>query len=92
MMQRNMCYRSIFLDSGMQARLYGDIVNISRPPLTSSVSRGSLKKRMNPNIFYVVKFSVLYGLSLDPMCALPFGCLSLTRCILSKCPPVYLLG
>mgnify|MGYP002804414510 CR=1 FL=1 len=28
----------------MQARLYGDIVNISKPPLTSNVSRGSLKK------------------------------------------------
>jgi hypothetical protein len=50
-----MRYRSIFSDNGLQARLYGDIVNISKPPppASSGVSRGSLKKRMNLDIFHV---------------------------------------
>ena len=41
------------VDNGLQARLYGDIVNISRPPpqpTSSGVSRGSLKKCTNLNI------------------------------------------
>ena len=38
--------KAFFLENGLQARLYGDIVNISpsHPP-ASGVSRGSLKKR-----------------------------------------------
>ena len=45
-------------DNGIQARLYGDIVNISKPPpqpASSGATRGSLKKCMNLNIFHVLK-------------------------------------